>query len=99
MLFNTLANLRALIGNDPARAQPMLDRLVDYLRATLSASRASAHSLQAEFDRLRDYLELMTVRMGPRLNYSLTLPPELAHLTMPPLLLQPHAAAAVATSG
>ena len=89
MLFNTLANLRALIGSDPARAQHMLDHMVAYLRATLSASRASAHSLQAEFDRLRDYLELMAVRMGPRLNYSLTLPPELAHLTMPPLLLQP----------
>lgn len=89
MLFNTLANLRALIGSDPVRAQHMLDHMVAYLRATLSASRASAHSVQAEFDRLRDYLELMAVRMGPRLRYTLTLPPELAHLNMPPLLLQP----------
>ena len=39
MLFNTLANLRALIGVDPARAQAMLDRLIDFLRATLGASR------------------------------------------------------------
>ena len=42
MLFNTLANLRALIGTDPERAVAMLDRLNDYLRATLSASRADA---------------------------------------------------------
>ena len=89
MLFNTLANLRALIGSDPVRAQHMLDHMVAYLRATLSASRATTHSVQAEFDRLRDYLELMAVRMGPRLRYTLTLPPELAHLNMPPLLLQP----------
>ena len=89
MLFNTLANLRALSGSDPERAQHMLDHMVAYLRATLNASRASAHSLQAEFDRLRDYLELIAVRMGPRLRYTLNLPPELAHLTMPPLLLQP----------
>jgi hypothetical protein len=89
MLFNTLANLRALIGSDPARAQHMLDHMVAYLRATLNASRASTHSLQAEFDLLRDYLELMAVRMGPRLRYTLTLPPELAHLSVPPLLLQP----------
>ena len=35
MLFNTLANLRVLIGLDPARAQAMLDRLIAFLRATL----------------------------------------------------------------
>jgi hypothetical protein len=89
MLFNTLANLRVLIGTDPARAQDMLDRMIAYLRATLSASRSSLHPLQAEFDRLRDYLELMAVRMGPRLAYTLDLPPELAAQPVPTLLLQP----------
>jgi two-component sensor histidine kinase len=89
MLFNTLANLRALIGSDPQQAQEMLDHMIAYLRATLSASRATTHTLQAEFDRLRDYLELMTVRMGPRLEYSLQLPPELAQHPVPALLLQP----------
>jgi hypothetical protein len=89
MLFNTLANLRVLIGTDPERATDMLDRMVAYLRATLGASRATSHPLQAEFDRLRDYLELMAVRMGPRLRYTLDLPPELADLPVPPLLLQP----------
>jgi hypothetical protein len=89
MLFNTLANLRALIGSDPQRATAMLDRIIAYLRATLSASRAGTHSLGAEFERLRDYLELMVVRMGPRLRYTLDLPPELAACTVPALLLQP----------
>ncbi|OGB33853.1 MAG: hypothetical protein A3F78_13505 [Burkholderiales bacterium RIFCSPLOWO2_12_FULL_61_40] len=88
MLFNTLANLRVLIGLDPTRAQDMLDHLVAYLRATLDASRTTRHSLQAEFDRLHDYLELMAVRMGPRLRYTLDLPPELAAQPVPPLLLQ-----------
>jgi two-component sensor histidine kinase len=89
MLFNTLANLRALIGADPRQAQEMLDHMIAYLRATLDASRSSTHSLQAEFDRLRDYLELMAIRMGPRLQYSLQLPPELAQHRVPALLLQP----------
>ena len=89
MLFNTLANLRVLIGSDAARAQRMLDHMIAYLRATLSASRATTHTLQAEFDRLRDYLELMAVRMGPRLAYTLDLPPELAQQPVPALLLQP----------
>ena len=89
MLFNTLANLRVLIAIDPVRAQDMLDRMVAYLRATLSASRASNHALQLEFDRLRDYLELMTVRMGPRLQYVLDLPADLVDQNVPALLLQP----------
>lgn len=89
MLFNTLANLRALIGTDAARAQTMLDHMIAYLRATLAASRNSTHTLQAEFDRLRDYLALMGIRMGPRLRCSLDLPAPLAALPVPALLLQP----------
>jgi signal transduction histidine kinase len=88
MLFNTLANLRALIQQDPDRAVQMLDQLGDFLRSTLAASRTSEHSLQAEFDRLRDYLALMQIRMGARLSYQLDLPPELAQIQVPTLILQ-----------
>ncbi len=89
MLFNTLANLRVLIGLDAARAQAMLDRLIAYLRATLQASRAAQHPLAAEFERSADYLALMGVRMGPRLQVELQLPEALRALPVPPLLLQP----------
>jgi signal transduction histidine kinase len=89
MLFNTLANLRVLIALDPPRAQTMLDQLIAFLRATLSASRATLHPLSAEFARVGDYLELMKVRMGDRLQPEFDLPPGLAAQPMPPLLLQP----------
>lgn len=89
MLFNTLANLRVLIGLDAARAQTMLDQLIAFLRATLTASRTGAHPLREEFARLADYLALMQVRMGTRLRPQLLLPPELSELAIPPLLLQP----------
>ena len=89
MLFNTLANLRTLIALEPSRAQAMLDHLIAYLRATLSASRATSHSLEQEFERVRDYLELMAVRMGPRLQFTLELPEALRPARVPPLLLQP----------
>ena len=89
ILFNTLANLRALIALDPPRAVDMLDHLNSYLRVTLSGSRTLAHPLSAEFDRIGDYLELMAVRMGPRLRYSLDLPDPLRDVAVPPLLLQP----------
>jgi len=89
MLFNTLANLRVLIGLDPQRAQAMLDRLIAFLRATLNASRRDSQPLSDEFQQLDDYLALMAVRMGARLSVSFTLPPDLAALPVPPLLLQP----------
>jgi len=89
MLFNTLANLRALIGIDPAAAQVMVDRINGYLRATLDASRTRTHTLADEFERLSDYLELMSIRMGERLKAELDLPSELRGQPVPPLLLQP----------
>jgi signal transduction histidine kinase len=89
MLFNTLANLHALIDADPSRAQDMLQRLITFLRATLSASQRTTHPLGEEFSRASDYLALMQVRMGPRLQIDLQLPPELADTPVPPLLVQP----------
>ena len=89
MLFNTLANLRTLMASDPPRAQVMVDHLIAFLRATLSASRHDKVSLGKEFEVLRDYLALISIRMGPRLQYSLTLPAELATVRVLPLLLQP----------
>lgn len=77
MLFNTLANLRALIKTDPNLAADMLDRIVGYLpaalgylRAKLGGSRGTMHPLREEFERLEDYLELMKLRMGERLKES-----------------------------
>ena len=89
MLFNTLANLRALIAADAPRAQEMLDHLIAFLRATLNASRLAEHPLADEFARIADYLALMQVRMGNRLQAGIALPPELAAIAVPPLLLQP----------
>ncbi len=89
MLFNTLAHLRVLIKQQPDEAQQMLDRLIDYLRATLQASRATQHALAQEFARLADYLALMQLRMGERLQVRLDLPASLAGVAIPPLLLQP----------
>ena len=89
MLFNTLANLQGLIALDPERASQMLDQLIQYLRATLGASRSENTTLEQEFAAMRAYLGLMQVRMGERLAYRLALPPQLHAARLPPLLLQP----------
>ncbi len=89
MLFNTLANLRILVEADPARAQTMIDQLIAYLRATLAASRVDTVTLDAEFEQLTAYLELMRVRMGERLAYHLDASVAARGQQVPPMLLQP----------
>jgi signal transduction histidine kinase len=93
MLFNTLAHLRALIGQDTARAHAMLDHLNDYLRTTLQATRLpmhqALHPLGDELARLGDYLNLMAIRMGPRMAFELDLPSALATASVPRFILQP----------
>ena len=88
-LFNTLANLQALIAIDPSRAQTMLGHLDTYLRATLARTRSEQGTLAQEFALLRGYLEIISIRMGSRLTWSLDLPDAIANATLPPMLLQP----------
>jgi hypothetical protein len=89
MLFNTLANLRSLVESDNRLAQAMIDQLIVYLRSALAASREESTTLRNEFAQLRAYLEIMSLRMGPRLSYRLELPDSLQLTAIPPMLLQP----------
>ena len=89
MLFNTLANLHALIETQPAKAQDMLAHLIDYLRATLTASRTGSVPLRDEMARVQDYLALMQIRMGERLRIVTDVPADLHEVALPPMLIQP----------
>ena len=90
-LFNTLASIRSLLRQDLTRAEATLDALVDHLRATMPRLRNSddtvAGGLAQQIEICRSYLELMKLRMGERLDYSIELPSELAEHPFPPLLL------------
>jgi signal transduction histidine kinase len=89
MLFNTMATLRSLIEEDPRQAQKMIDQVITYLRGTLTASRTQMTTLSNEFEQLRAYLEIMSLRMGARLSYTLELPEKLSSEAIPSMLLQP----------
>jgi signal transduction histidine kinase len=88
-LYNTLANVVSLIGSDPARARHMLERLIDFLRASLSASRAEHATLGAEIDLARAYLDLLTVRMGARLRFRIDVDDACRAAAIAPMLIQP----------
>ncbi len=88
-LYNTLANVVSLIDSQPARARRMLERFIDYLRASLSASRAEHATLGGELDLAGAYLDVLGVRMEARLRWRFELDPALGALALPPMLLQP----------
>ncbi|HJW57165.1 MAG TPA: histidine kinase [Burkholderiaceae bacterium] len=88
-LYNTLANAVGLIQPAPERARLLLERLIDYLRATLAASRDTGLPLQREIDAITAYLELMKLRMGERLRYRIEMADAVARVPLPPMLLQP----------
>lgn len=88
-LFNTLAGVRSAIGSDPARASQMVDRLVDYLRASIPRLRSDGSAqatLAGQLDMARAYLGLMAARM-PRLQYRIDAPEALLAAHFPPWML------------
>ncbi|MCA1247829.1 sensor histidine kinase [Massilia sp. MS-15] len=88
-LYNTLANVVSLIDSQPAKARRMLERFIDYLRASLAASRAEHASVGGELDLASAYLDVLGVRLEGRLRWRFELAPALSALPLPPMLLQP----------
>jgi len=95
-LYNTLANVVGLIDANPAQAKRMLERFIDFLRASLAASRADSATLGAELDLTAAYLDVLAVRMGARLRYRIEADPACRALPIAPMLLQPVVENAVA---
>ncbi len=88
-LYNTLANVVGLIEVEPVQARHMLERFIDYLRGTLAASRAELTTLGAEAELASAYLDVLAVRMGPRLRYRIEIDADCRALPIAPMLLQP----------
>jgi LytS/YehU family sensor histidine kinase len=88
-LFNTLASVRSAIATDPARASEMIDRLVDYLRASIPRLRGDGSAdttLGSQVEIVQAYLHLMRTRMK-RLQISIDVPDDLRDAHFPPLML------------
>ncbi len=89
-LFNTLANIQAMIHHEPKIATDLLNNLTDLLRQSLTKSRQDMLSIEDEVAFLKAYLEIQKIRLGERLAYQINLAPELSEqLQLPPLLVQP----------
>ncbi|HEX6137114.1 MAG TPA: histidine kinase [Casimicrobiaceae bacterium] len=86
-LFNTLASVQYLVETDPRQAGVLLGHLTGYLRAALPQLRASSSTLAREMTLAEAYLNILQMRIGARLAFTIDLPQELRDHPFPPNLL------------
>ena len=86
-LYNTLANVQALTEVDPPAANQMVGHLIQYLRASLPKMRENTSTVGQELELVRAYLNILQMRMGGRLEFTIAVPDNLLAKSFPPMML------------
>lgn len=86
-LFNTLANVQALTEVDPVAANEMIGHLIQYLRSSLPRMRQTVSTVAQEVELVVAYLNILKMRMGQRLSFSIDVSEAAANLSFPPMML------------
>jgi signal transduction histidine kinase len=86
-LFNTLANVQALVDAGSPQASRVLESLISYLRAAVPRLHDPATTLGQELHLVRAYLDVMHMRMPDRLQFVLRVDPAAKDLRCPPMTL------------
>jgi two-component system, LytTR family, sensor kinase len=87
-MFNALNSIRALVLEDPAKAQKGITQLSNILRSSLLADRRKTVLLSEELRTVDDYLALEKIRYEDRLNVEKNISLESLNVQIPPMLLQ-----------
>ncbi len=86
-LFNTLANVQALVDAGSPHASTLLRSLIEYLRAAVPLLHEPAATIERELRLVRPYLELMQMRMPDRLQYAMNVDSSALQVRCPPTTL------------
>lgn len=86
-LFNTLGAVQQLAQTESPRAAELTANLITFLRASLGDMRTEQVTLQSELALIEAYLKVMKTRLANRLQFSLCLPPALADVRIPGMLV------------
>jgi hypothetical protein len=86
-LFNTLANVQALVDAGSPQAPVVLRSLTAYLRAAVPQLHEPATTLGQELQLVQAYLDLMHMRMPDRLRFELHVDESALALPCPPTTL------------
>ncbi|WP_041693353.1 sensor histidine kinase [Emticicia oligotrophica] len=87
-MFNALNSIRALVYEDPSKAQQGITQLSNILRSSLIADRRTTISLKEELKTIEDYLALEKVRYEERLQTKWDVDNETLGIQVPPMMLQ-----------
>ncbi len=87
-LFNTLNSISALIRDEPAQAERMVERLSAMLRFSLDSNQRNTVLLRDEVKIVNDYLEIEKARFGARLHFTVVIAPAIGMTAIPPFALQ-----------
>jgi hypothetical protein len=88
-LFNTLNTVSSLMQVDIGRADRLLTRLADLLRASLGAGDANTVPLEEELRLLRLYAEIMQERFSGRVLMDWQIAEQARGVRVPAMILQP----------
>ena len=87
-MFNALNSIRALVHENPHKAQLGITQLSNILRNSLLADRRKTVELREEIKTVQDYLALEKVRYEERLDCRVTIDPQANYWQVPPMMLQ-----------
>jgi len=87
-IFNCLNSLRALILEDPPRAQSMVTELAAMLRYSLQSGKTDSVPLETELEAVSAYLKLEGIRLEERLQVKIEMDADSLETPIPPMLLQ-----------
>ncbi len=87
-VFNALNSIRALVHENPVKAQQSITQLSNLLRNSLLADRRKTVELREEIKTVEDYLALEKVRYEDRLTSRIDLDGRTLFWQVPPMMLQ-----------
>ncbi|GAB2575618.1 sensor histidine kinase [Spirosoma areae] len=87
-VFNALNSIRALIYENPTKAQQGITQLSNLLRNSLLADRRKTVELREEIKTVEDYLALEKIRYEDRLTCRIDLDGRTLFWQVPPMMLQ-----------
>jgi len=87
--FNTLNNIYSLIGFDTEEARHAVLKLSKLMRYLLYESEQGESRLADEVAFLNNYIDLMKLRLGSKVELNISLPDSQGDLLVPPLLFVP----------
>ncbi len=87
-MFNSLNSIRALVLENPEKAQASVTRLSNLLRNCLVADRQRTVTLGEELKTVQDYLSLEKIRYEDRLNVQTHVNPDTLSVQIPPMMVQ-----------